>query len=136
MKSPNCYTKALLLFGVSAMLPLILIFVLLGLGVVSILGLVAFLTGILVAVEFLVVTFLILYAFYKLDMIDDSYKWVLVAAPFLMFFVGLGLDRANVLRIKPLSLAGNPLSLSVESVLLLILVILGVADIYVEVSEK
>ena len=118
------------------MLPLILILILLGLGVTAILGLVAFLTGILVAVEFLVVTFLILYAFYKLDMIDDSYKWTLVAAPFLMFFVGLGLDRANILTIKPLSLTGTPLSLSVESMLLLILVILGVADIYVEVSEK
>jgi hypothetical protein len=119
------------------MLPLILIFVLLGLGVVTILGLVAFLTGLLVAIEFLVVTFLILYALYKLDMIDDSYKWVLVAAPFLMFFVGLGLNKAHVLSIQPLTVQGLAYApLSVESFLLLILVILGVTNIYVEVSEK
>ena len=121
------------------MLPLILIFVLLGLGVVAILGVVAFLTGILVAVEFLVLTFLILYVFFKLNMIDDDYKWTLIVAPFIMFFVGLGLDRINVLKIQPLSvstLVSNPLSLPLELILLIILVILGIANIYVEVTEK
>jgi len=121
------------------MLPLILIFVLLGLGVLVFASVVAWLTGLLVAVEFLVVTFLILYALYKLEMIDDSYKWTLVAAPFLMFFVGLGLDRANVLKIQPLtiqSFTGNSLGLSVESLMLLILVILAVVNLYVEWSEK
>lgn len=120
------------------MLPIIIIAIAVGIGLLAFGAVVAWLTGLLVAVEFLVVTFLILYAFFKLNMIDDDYKWVLLAAPFLMFFVGLGLDKAGVLRIKPLSIqslsSANPLSL--EALLLLVLVIVSVVDIALEVSDK
>ena len=95
------------------MLPVIVLLAIIAIVFLLIAGLVVWLTGLLTAVLFSIITVLILYAFHELEMIDIHQDRWLLFTPFIMFFAGLGLDKVGVLQIQPLSLSAltaNPLS--------------------------
>ena len=100
---------------------------------------VSWLMGLLTAMLFGVVTLLFLYALHKLELVEidlDEHPFpslLLVFSPFIMFFVGLALDKGGVLQVQPLSLTSlyAPFTLSLEVIMLIIVVVLLIVDIAV-----
>jgi predicted outer membrane lipoprotein len=116
------------------MLPIIVLIGIIAIVFLLIAGVIIWLLGLLTAVCFAVITLLFLYAFHELDMIDIQQDRWLLFTPFIMFFVGLGLDKTGVLQIQPLSLTSlmaNPFAVSVESIILVVIVLLLIVDIVV-----
>lgn len=111
---------------------------LLGVGVAAVItiillvggALILWALGLLVAVAFAVIGFMLLYGFHKLDVLDvEKNRWLL-AIPFLMFGLGFTLDHANVLSVVPLSVS-DPISTPVTLGLLVVIVALLIVDIAV-----
>jgi predicted outer membrane lipoprotein len=120
------------------MLPVIVLIGILAIVALVIATVVTWLLGLLTAILFGVVTLLFLYAFHEFDMIDIEQDRWLLATPFIMFFVGLGLDKAGVLTIQPLSIdafMSNPFTISLTNILLFIVVALLIVNVVVARRE-
>jgi predicted outer membrane lipoprotein len=116
------------------MLPVIVLIGIIGIIFLVVAGVIVWLLGLLTAIIFAIITLLFLYAFHELDMIDIQQDRWLLFTPFIMFFVGLGLDKTGVLQIQPLSLNAlltNLFTLSATNVFLLIIILLLLVDIAV-----
>lgn len=105
---------------------------LLGAIVLTIIGAAFFwLVGLLVAVIFFAISIGLLYAFNKLEILDvKDDRWLLMA-PFIMFFVGLGLDKLGVLSIQPMSLTDSASVTPITWIFLAIIIVLLIVDILV-----
>ena len=108
-------------------------------GIIAIIVMIAgsillWVTGLLTAFLFVVITILILYAFHKMDVLDvEENRWLLLM-PFGAGAIGLVLDKTGVLQIQPLSvtnLLATPFTLSLEVIMLLLIIILLIVDIAV-----
>ena len=97
------------------------------------------LTGLLVAFIFFAISIGILYTIDKLEIFDvEKNRWLLTT-PFIMFFVGLGLDKVDILSlgfgldvfsVQDISFSGSIISFSSICLVLIVTVLIAVLVVH------
>jgi len=117
------------------MLPLVVIVAIIALIVMIVGGVFLWLTGLLIAFIFFAISVMLLYALHEVEALDvQENKWLIVL-PIAMFFLGLGVDKAGLLSLQPLSLSSLLVPVSTEAILFIIIIILLAVDIFVGLKK-
>lgn len=117
------------------MLPLVVIIGIIAIVAMAVGSVVLWLTGLLIAFIFFAIGVMFLYALHKMNALNvEEDRWLIVF-PIVMLFVGFGFDKVGWLTLQPLSLT-NAVSLSLQTALLWILVILVIVDIAVGLTSR